>query len=431
MINWKDNTIILAIIFAVYTSSHVVFVDILGLRMELQALMIIFTSATILTYLIRGNIDLNGDGFYIILLLVAALLISEVLFRGRTEKIAGFILSGVLIFTVLASEKYKIIKTLDVLNNINSVIAFIAIIGLVISFFIPSVFDAILARPVYYNNDFPSGAELFSLLGHADGFNTIFEQKILRVSGYVNQKSLVAAYFLLPLSLGLIFSKVRPLSIFILSIFILLSSGATTYISIIFAIFVFVFRNYISKTLFIFFPFLFLGIFLIVLAYYFYDLYDINRIKEIMDSFVNMSDDDSPIYNRFQSGLARLLLIGFQFIEFLNVFPLPSGEKILTYTFGSNVMTNALRGGVVGLLLTVALYYKIFRLISLELTNVENKSKANQCGLALMYALIFQSMVFSDFGFSTYYGFVMFSIALLLFKKRNGRLFSGKAQANA
>jgi len=94
-------------------------------------------------------------------------------------------------------------------------------------------------------------------------------------------------------------------------------------------------------------------------------------------------------------------------------------------------MTNALRGGVVGLLLTVALYYKIFRLISLELTNVENKSKANQCGLALMYALIFQSMVFSDFGFSTYYGFVMFSIALLLFKKRNGRLFSGKAQANA
>ena len=430
MINWKENTIILAIILAIFSSAHIVLVDRLGLRLELQALMIIFTSVTILTYLLRGNIVLNGDGFFIILFLVAVLMISEVFFRSRPEKVAGLILSGVLIFTILASEKYKIIKTLDLLNNINTVIAFIAIIGLVISVFIPSAFDAILTRPDYYNNVFPSSAELFSLLGHADGFNTISDQKILRISGHVNQKSLIAAYFLLPLSIGLIFSKVRPFSILILSIFILFSSGATTYVSIVFATFIFVFRSYISKTLFIFVPFLFLGIFLIVLAFYFYDMYDLNRIKEIMVSFTDMSDDDNPIYNRFQSGLARLLLIGFQAIEFSNVFPMPAGTEVLTKTFGSNVMTNALRGGIAGLLLTVALYYKIFSLISLELKNVKNKSKANKFGLALIYSVIFQSMVFSDYGFSTYYGFMMFAIILLLFNKRNGELLSERFKGN-
>jgi hypothetical protein len=430
MINFKDNTIILAIIFAVYTSAHVIFIDTLGLRLELQALMIILTSATIFTYLKRGNIDFNGDGFIIILLLVAVLLVSEVFFRGRLEKAAGYILAAVLIFTVLASEKHKIIKTIDLLNNINSVFAFVAIIGLVFSLFMPSVFDAILTRADYYNNDFPSGAELFSLLGHADGYNTIFENKILRISGHVNQKSLVAAYFLLPLSFGLIFSKVRLLSVLILTIFILLSSGATTYLTIIFATFIFILRSYIPKIVLIFFPFFFLSIFLIVLAYYFYDIYDVNRIKEIMVGFVEMSDNDNPLFNRFQSGLARLLLIGFQFIEFLNVFPLPAGEKILSYTFGSNVMTNSLRAGLLGLLLVIMLYYKIIKLISTELTNVNNKNKTNLLGLSLLYAVIFQSMVFSDFGFSTYYGFMMFSILLLLFKKTNGGLSFRKVKVS-
>lgn len=430
MQNLKDNFVVFSIIIAVYTSAHVVFVDTIGLRLELQVLMIILTSATLWTYFQRGVREFNYYGVYIIFLLVAVLLVSETLVRGRPEKVAGYILAGIMIFTVLTSKKYKILKIIDLVNDINSVIAVIAIFGLIISFFIPSAFDAIMARPVYYNNDFPSGSGLFSLLGHADGYNTIFEQKILRISGHVNQKSLVAAYFLLPLSIGLIFSKVRPLTIIILSIFVFLSSGATTFIVIIFAAFVYIFRNAIPRTVFLFFPFFFLSILLITLTYYFYDIYDLNRIKEIMVSFVDMSDDDNPIFNRFQSGLARLLLIGFQAIEFSNVFPLPAGAEVLSKTFGSNVMTNALRGGIVGLLLTVALYYKIISLISLELTNVDNKSKANKFGLALIYSVIFQSMVYSDYGFSTYYGFMMFAIILRLFKKRNGELLSEQVKGN-
>jgi len=415
----KDRIVILALVLAAFTSSHVMMPDTLGLRFELQALLIVLTSISILIYLKKGISSFVINEGFIIFLLVVTLMIGEIFFRARPEKVLGYIFALAMMFIVLSSQKNIVLKAVESLNSINIFFALLAFVGLAASIYLPSVFDAILIQYQYYNTNFPSGNGLFSLFGHADGYNNIYVQKILRISGHLRQKSLVSAYILLPLSIGLIFSKVRFRNICILAIFSIIALGATTIITLTFAIFVYSLRNYVKKAVFLVFPFFILSVLLVTSVYFFYDLYDLNNVKEIMQNYIEMSDDNNPLIDRFKSGLARLMLISFQAIEFSNVFPWPASEIILSSTFGSNLMTNALRGGVPALIISIFLYYKIFNYILIELINPINKNKLNKFGLALLYSIIFQSMVFSDYGFSTFYGFMMFAIILLLFKKNS------------
>lgn len=415
---WEEKAVIITLVLAVFTSSHIVFFDLVGLRIEFQALLSLFISISIWVLFKKNFEHLNVRDTYVLFLLIVTLFISELAFRGRPEKLLGYVLATVIVFIVFSSNRKLILKSIDCINITNLTFALIAIIGLVLSLYSQSVYDAILLKWEYYNDDFPSGNNILSLFGHADGYNKIFGTKYLRISGHLLQKSLVSSYILLPLSLGLIFSKIRPINILVLLIFSLISLGATTIITFLFGILIYVLRNYLHKALLLFIPFFFLSFILITTVYFFYDFYDPNNIKEVMQSSFAMSDDINPLINRFISGLARLMLIAFQAIEFFNVFPFPAKEQILNTTFGSNILTNGLRGGLPALLLSIFLYFKLYSLIASELVDKNNENKLRKFGLALLYSLTFQSMVFSDYGFSTFYGFMMFAIIFLLFKKK-------------
>jgi len=417
----KDNVAVFVLLLGIYTSGHVVFVDTIGLRLELQVIMVVLAVFTLLQYLQEPNfLEKINKEVLLVLLLIVTLLIGEIWMRGRMNKEAGYLLAVALVLIIVFTDHRKIIQLVDAVNNINVIFALFALLGLFLSLYIPDVFNSILTRADYYNSKFPSGIGWYALLSQADGYNTIGEMKLLRVSAYLQQKSLLPAYILLPLSISLVFSKVRWWVVWVLLLLVLSTLSGTVYVSLLFVIVIYVLKDHVHKLVFVISPFVFLVVFLGVLYYQFYDIYDVNPIKETMRSLVVMDDNINPLANRLGSGFARLILIGFQVVEFVNVFPEPAGVKILSNTFGSNIMTNGLRGGVVGLLLSLVLYFALIKAVTEELVNKENSSnKTTKFGLSLMYSLIIQSMVYNDYGFSNYYGFLMFTIILILFSKRN------------
>jgi len=376
---------------------------------------------TLVHYVLKPDIlgRINKKGL-LVLLLIVTLLIGEIWVRGRLNKEAGYLLAGALVLILILTEHRKIIQLVDTINNVNVVFALFAFLGLFLALCIPDIFYAILDRAEYYNSTFPSGVGWYGLMGNADGYNTIGETKFLRVSAHLQQKSLLPAYILLPLSISLVFSKVRGSVIWVLVLLVLSTLGGSVYVSLLFAAVIYVLKDYVHKLVFVITPFIFLVVFLGVLSYLFYDTYDINTIKETIESSAIIDDNANPLFNRLGSGFTRLLLIGYQTLGFVNVFPEPAGVQLVSRTFGSNIMTNGLRGGVFGLLLSLMVYYALIKAVSEKLVSKVNSSdKTTKFGLALMYSLIFQSMIYNDYGFSNYYGFLMFAIILILFSKRN------------
>lgn len=86
-------------------------------------------------------------------------------------------------------------------------------------------------------------------------------------------------------------------------------------------------------------------------------------------------------------------------------------------------MTNSLRGGLLGFIFSIFMYFVLFCGISKNIIKYKSSNKAKKFGLSLMYALVFQSFIYNDFGFSTYYGYFMFSIIIIL-------LFTAKNNTN-
>jgi len=78
------------------------------------------------------------------------------------------------------------------------------------------------------------------------------------------------------------------------------------------------------------------------------------------------------------------------------------------------VMTNALRAGVIGLIATIVMYYVLFTSITNHLIKYKSSNKVKRFGLSLLYVLIFQSFLYNDYGFSTYYGYIMYTVIILL-----------------
>ena len=412
----KKTLSVYILILAVLTSSHVSFVDILGVRLVLQIFMYGLIFVTLFTSIDR---NINREGWVVIAVITTSLL-GELAFRHQPNKIFGYVFSLVIVYLVLVTRREKILLFVTIISKMNMVFAFIGIIALVLALKFAVVFDALLDPVQYYNSSPPTGTRLLSLLGRADTWNLVFGFNVLRVSGHVKQSSLLPAYYLIPLAISLAYSRVDWRALIIIMLFLLLTMGGTVYVSLFMAAAVYFSSKVMPKEFFVIFPFIVLFFLLGTLVYFFFDVYDPDAIKSVARNAGKVLDDGStanPIRNRAESGLSRFALIGFASIAFVEAFPFPAETKILSYVIGSNIVTSGLRGGLFAFLASIVMYWSLFSKVSLELSQRKEKSQLNQFGFSLLYALIFQSAVYNDFGFSTYYGFLMWACILVLLGK--------------
>ena len=123
--------------------------------------------------------------------------------------------------------------------------------------------------------------------------------------------------------------------------------------------------------------------------------------------------ESNVFFARIYSGLVRLAFIGKQFGGILHSLFLPANEEFVQLSLGSNLYTIGLIGGVFAMLSSAVIFFNVFKICS-EGFGDKNNRKLVQFGFCIIYAMIFQSMVYNDYGFSTYYGFVMISVIIKL-----------------
>jgi len=411
----KISVSVFVLLLAVLTSAHVIFIDALGARLLLQVVMC-FLILVVITTTARAKLNTNGLA---VIFLAVVLFVGELTARYQINKLAGYMLAILLVYTVLVTRRQHLIKFFKYLHRVNLIFAMLGIIALVLAVFYTEVYKALMFYSKYYNSTFPSGLKLLSLLGHADTWTVINGVKVPRVVGHLTQASLLPAYILLPLSIVLVYSKVSLAGIIVLLSFVMLTLGGTAYVAIFFAIAIYIFSRFVSRQFLVFSPFVFLMVFLCFLGYMFYEYFDPNNIKFVTRAASKVFDEDGVILNRLASGVARLMLISFAAIEHIITFPFPADTKVLSLTIGSNIITNGLRGGLFGSLLAAFLYYRLLKVITRGLKERRSQNRLQTFGFSLMYSLVFQAMVYNDFGFSTYYGLVMYACILVLSDRKN------------
>ena len=273
----------------------------------------------------------------------------------------------------------------------------------------------------------PGDVGWWSLLGHADTFvETTKNAYIVRIVGHLQQASLIPAYFLLPLSISLAFLNKNQLKVIIPIILLcFLSMGGNTYFALIITFFTYMLSSFIPRYLLIAIPFITLFLVMVVTFFFTMDLYDPGAIKEVSrqvssNFHENYLGGNNALNNRLSSAVGRLSLIGFQVNAFFEHFPFPAPESIVNLTIGGNLMTNSLRGGFFGFIATIFMYYILFWGVTKNLCKNNSLNKVKRLGFSLIYSLILQSFIYNDFGFSTYYGYIIFSIIILLsFSREN------------
>jgi hypothetical protein len=413
---FRFNNPVFILIFAVFTSGHNVLVDVLGVRLILQLVMI----GLALNYLLTSfNKRFSTSGFIIIFVTLSSL-IGELMVRQDIYDILGYVLLIALTFVVLLMHEKSILKFIVTLNHLNWFFATSSIIALIISINSSIMFEALFEKAPYYSNSFLSGLSWQSLMSHADTYQVMFGIKFPRITAYLQQASLVPSYFLLPLSIYFAFIAKNKMYIGVtIILFALVTLGGNIYVAIAMSVLIYFCSKYVPYSFFTVMPFILLLLTSVLLAYFFIDSYDPNTLKQSARSFSATPPTiegftESPLIQRLGSAVVRLALMGYQVIGFADSFPLPAVSEITTMTIGGNVIGNGLRGGVVGLIFTCIMYYTLFKSIASCLKQTKSNHRVKRVGFSLMYALIFQSFLYNDFGFSTYFGYIMFAVIIRL-----------------
>jgi hypothetical protein len=119
----------------------------------------------------------------------------------------------------------------------------------------------------------------------------------------------------------------------------------------------------------------------------------------------------SIVDKRLHSGVARFSNLALTQKHIIDSFPF--GSKVSDRgIFGSLILTNGYRAGILAAILTAILYFKIYGLVYDRL-HMRSRNHLEQFGLCLLYSLLLQGMVYNDYGFSTYYGVAMLMVVLV------------------
>lgn len=403
------------LLIGVFTSGHVLLVDALGLRLVLQVMMI----GMLIAYIIQTSSKKINKSGQIVIYVILSCIAGDFLIRHDVNDIMGYLLSVAFSYTLLVMKPQSILEFISKLNYLNCFFAACSILALILSINSVTQFNALFEKAPYYSTSFLSGVSWQSLLSHADTEQTVFGILVPRVSAHLQQVSLVPSYFIFPLAIYLAFvpQNNRFIAVTIL-LFCILSTGGTVYVALASGIIIYLVGDYIPRVIFLIMPFILLVISSSLLAYFFIDSYDVELLKSVSRSFGEdfeaSSESQNPAFQRLGSGLVRLALMGFQIVGFIDSFPLPANSALVKMTIGGNLYTNGLRGGAVGLVLTGIMYYSIFYAVSGCLKKCVREEKSRRLGLSMIYALVFQSFLYNDFGFSTYYGYMMFIVILVL-----------------
>jgi hypothetical protein len=399
----KNATITLYFVFFYLYSPHTMAnVSLRAANFEIWMLInlaMLFALTSILIIALKGYQSFMKDNFDISFVSVIFLYLISDLYRIDPLGAIGW---GVLLATIV------IIKNC---NNSSIHNFFKTYIFIITGIAIYAIYTSVLVRlNIKQFEAFPYMSLNYMLLHH-DSFKYVFGMSVPRISAHLQQVSLIPAYFIFPLGIGMLFFNIKWKYFFAIVIFSLLSLSGSIYYLFISSIALYVFHNTIRKYKFLI-PLCFL-VFMLILSFTIAVLYDF-AIKPMANSEASALNDNFIL--RLSSGMSRLSIIGRGIREFLEspILGFIREGNISLFLLGSLVVSAAVRAGILALVLIVYIYYLlIIRLNKLKITN--NKEKV---GFTLVYASLLMMMSYQDYGFGSIHGFLLLFILAHLIKNR-------------
>lgn len=384
------------------TSNHIITLDIFGIRMGVQFLMVILLFIIISS---KGTLYRINYESIIYISYVFLLFIMDVAMEIGYKKIVASLLMFMSIFIILKLNFFEIKSFLLIFNNVNLIFSIFTLIFFV--FFITGWIENICLI---------SNCEGFLNIRYLINYDSIIifdEYQFPRFTGYLIQSSLIPAYFLFPLALALSVSKISKVKIFIILSFVIIGLGGSGIFSLIVAVIFYFIIDKLPKLLILTLPF----IIFILISFLTYLVYS-TAFGEVLSSNSTyiFGQELRYVRERMLSGIARILIIGDLYHEVFESLPFGRGSDNVG-KFGSLILTSGLKMGFGGMLIMIIIYYKLFEIIYINL-KINSGNKSVVFGLSLLYSLLIQSLSYNDYGFSTYYGFIMFFLTSSLLNSR-------------
>jgi hypothetical protein len=265
--------------------------------------------------------------------------------------------------------------------------------------------------------EFPYMSLNYMLLHH-DSFKYVFGMSVPRISAHLQQVSLIPAYFIFPLGIGMLFFNIKWKYFFVIIIFSLLSLSGSIYYLFASAMMAYIFHTFIRRyKIILSFFFLF---FMLALAFSIALHYEFG----IKPDFFQYHYDSFLL--RGSSGISRLAIIGRGIREFFEspILGFVREGNINLFLLGSLVVSAAVRAGILALVIIVYIYYLLLtKLNKLKITNTKEK-----VGFTLVYVSLVMMMSYQDYGFGSVHGFLMlFILVHLLNNRRRDELSKNKS----
>jgi hypothetical protein len=351
------------------------------------------------------------------MLLLSSIFISGI-YNGNIKNIAISIYVS-LIYCFILTLSFDDLKKL--INIICGLLAAMSILGLIqVALYYccyRNEFDQIIRSIDGVKNGVQKFNNMFTYLGGADSFIKIYSMIVPRFSGFVDQSSAVSAIMLLPAALSLLFNGKFVLLPILILIFSLFSLSASVYICLL-STFLFYLLIYKSKNL---------NLFLLAAPFLFYILSSsilLNHPGIVVygdQPFGEMAIKDNYGFidyflGRSVSGFARISIISDGLQSFLE-YPLFGIPNNLSPHFGQIFISYGENYGIFASVLIAIIFFK---LLSLMLESKLFIDKHSKFGYVLLYALLFEFIVYNDYAISRIWGLIFFFIiyqSMILGKK--------------
>lgn len=336
----------------------------------------------------------TNNNFYLSICILLFLFVLSELFRFDLKRFAGW--SVVLAIAVLLWSNPHVSKY--IIRKYVGIIVIISTVSLVFSFLVWSG-----------NNAYNAGEGVFyQVFLSYDSTKELLGMKIPRLSGHIQQASLVPAYFLLPLGVRMMMGKTNNIFVLLILLFSLFVMSSSVYIYIFLSIFIYMFFKLVQRVGFIPFFLFFLG--MVIFSY----IIGLSFTIEVGDGYSN------NLIVRTSSGISRLVIMSNQIMAFFESpfigYIYSDNSNINLYLLGSMILGAGVRVGIIGVVFMLYLYYLIIN----NLSKIIVTSKQQQLGVSMIYSAVIMMMSFQDFGFSSTNGYIFLFLTITYLWSREG-----------
>ena len=276
-----------------------------------------------------------------------------------------------------------------------TVFAVLGIIEFVILLLDPSLVSQILLfYDSYSGSTSPVIQNGLQLLGLADGTSYhLWGMSVTRLRSFTSEPSLLVGYFLVPGALGLTYRGKYIVFGAICIAFSICSLSGSVFVTFCFSALALVLMLFKSRRLFVSFPFLVLGVFVLILYTHYNELIMLTKSTAGNYDFLDKTNSANMRFSYIRDFIPK-------------VFSSPMGLAEEIHQPLGLLVGGIAKGGLLGLVVTLLVLLKIFSSLATLLVS-KNMHQVQKVGLSIVYGALVTGVLYLDNCFVQLYGFVL------------------------